>query len=1140
MLVLRSHPNLICRSIASLLLAWMIFAYGSLIAGEPLRRAAGLEELVKATPSPQLVEHIRQRGDPHRGAILFHKSAAACSKCHLAGSSPFSLGPDLGRIGPELAKLASTRAKSESSQASWTFDYLLNAVLYPSKEIRTGYETIVVQTNDGTSLSGIKRAESQQQLELLTTAALDKLVTVSKSDIEERKISQTSLMPEGLVGGFRDQAEFFDLMAYVFEIATAGPDRAQQLQPSADSLAIKEDWLNLDHAGIIAGLKTKDFEAGKAIYEGYCIDCHGANGDKATVSTARAFRNQSMRFGADPFRMFMTLTRGNGLMGPMSHLTPYERYQVVHYIRERFMKGSNPDYVKVERAYLSSLPKGTDDGKSVTVVNRDLGPALSSQLERRFRNVLSVRLGPQKPSLYHGNRDSIESGVVAIERGETTLAYDLHTMNQAEIWQDGFLDLSETQHQRNRGEGVPKRVGKPLSGLQGWEWGHQERFDYSREGLLPRGPLPERWMKYRGYYLHGSQVILSYSIDGREILESPKIEYLSGEIPMVVRRLEIGPGKGLALCVVKNEPNALQHWETKLTEDSKSSPTLVAMDCKLPEGGLASTMVAALGGSDGWSWHQEQGQRTVLRIPASTERRVVDIALASGTQPQLPAAFTDFVVARQSRIDSVSSLASLTSGGPTRWPEVIETVGYLGLQQGAYALDTISIPTSTPSNTWFRTTALDFLSDGRMIVATHGGDLWMVSGIDEQLLQLRWKRFAAGLYEPMGVKVVRDQVYVTCKDRILKLTDKDQNGEADFYENFSDETDISYNFHAFNFDLQTDDQGNFYYAKGGNGSDMALPGAVIRVSPDGTKREAYSTGFRAPNGMGAMPGGLITCSDNQGHWMPASKVSLLKPGGFYGWVQTYDGKDKWAPDGGRIDVKKVVPPNTFDQPILWMPQDFDNSSGGQIWVDDPRWGPLSGRLLHTSFGKGWLSYMMIQKVQQTYQSAVIRLPFDFRTGIMRGRVNPKDGQVYVTGLQGWNGGGRIGLLDQGIQRLRYTGKDLPMVTDCRVERDGLRIDFNFQVDRTSVDRPEAWIGNQWNYKWQSSYGSEMYSPATGKVGMEAITWDEIILEPDGKSVLLRWKGLRPVHQLHLQIKVAATGGEVFKEEVYWTIHRKPD
>ncbi len=334
--------------------------------------------------------------------------------------------------------------------------------------------------------------------------------------------------------------------------------------------------------------------------------------------------------------------------------------------------------------------------------------------------------------------------------------------------------------------------------------------------------------------------------------------------------------------------------------------------------------------------------------------------------------------------------------------------------------------------------------------------------------------------------MVDGNVFVTCKDRLTKLHDVDGNGEADFYESFSADQDVSVNFHAFNFDLQTDDEGNFYYAKSGHGSDSSIPGAVIKVSADGKHREIYCTGFRTPNGMGSLPDGRVTASDNQGQWTPASKVSLLRPGGFYGWVQTYSIPGMWAPGGGSIDLDKVVPPQTFDPPLVWMPQEFDNSSGGQIWAGDRRWGPLSGRLLHTSFGKGWMYYMMIQDVSDVSQAAIVKLPFDFATGIMRGSVNPADGQVYATGLQGWNGGGRPGLRDKGIQRLRYTGRPLRMVSDCQVESDGLKLQFNFPLDRDSATDLASYDVTHWNYHWRREYGSDQYSPTTDEPGIEKL------------------------------------------------------
>src|SRR6202035_5236485 len=35
------------------------------------------------------------------------------------------------------------------------------------------------------------------------------------------------------------------------------------------------------------------------------------------------------------------------------------------------------------------------------------------------------------------------------------------------------------------------------------------------------GPLPHEWAQYRGLYLHGQEVILSYTVSGTSVLDSP-------------------------------------------------------------------------------------------------------------------------------------------------------------------------------------------------------------------------------------------------------------------------------------------------------------------------------------------------------------------------------------------------------------------------------------------------------------------------------------------------------------------------------------------------------------------------------------------------------------------------------------------
>ncbi|MCO8121007.1 c-type cytochrome [Stieleria sp. TO1_6] len=1057
----------------------------SLVHADTLRHPLPLEVQLKNAGVERLATEARQRGDARRGAILFYKSAAACASCHLGDSESSPLGPDLATIGEV------------------TDQHVIESLLYPSRKIRKGFETHSVLTADGEVLAGMIGSQTDDAITMRLASDLTHDKVLSMDDVEAIRINKTSMMPDGLVASLIQLRDFLDIAKYVMRVSAGGPSMAAELKPSAEQLAVKDDTADLDHAGIIDKLRQRDFDEGQMIYHGYCFNCHGSDGNTPSLPTARAFGTQKLRFGADPYRMFLTLSHGNGLMAPMSHLTPKERYQVVHYVREAFMKPSNPDYFQVTSDYLAGLPKGTENGTKVADVPRDLGPALGSQLRREVSSALTIPLG------------------------KLTISYDLHSMNQAEIWAGGFLDLTQTQHVRDRGEGTASPKGAAIKAASRWQWGHDGTMDYDRNDLLPRGPMPTKWMNYYGYYVSGDSVILSYQIDGRSILELPR----SADENSITHSLQLSPGRSLVLWLA-DEFGSESESESDFAVNR--NPGFVVR-----------------GDREGIKWVTDDQGRLTLQIPADDDVRHLDIVRmwsdlpgASNSNSELTQRIRSWPAELHSPLPE-----TLIGGGPTLWPGEIRTIGTLGLESGGYVLDTLTMPDATESNTWFRTSALDFFADGRMALSTYGGDVWVVSGIDTDLMNLRWKRFAAGLYEPFGVKIVDEQVYVTCKDRIVRLHDQDGNGEADFYESFSADPDVSVNFHAFNFDLQTDDDGNFYYAKSGHGADSDLPGAVFKISPDGKTREIYSTGFRTPNGMGSIPGGpsspsRIVNSDNQGQWTPASKINLLKPGGYYGWVPTYSIPGMWEPGGGSIDISKVQAPDRFDPPLVWMPQEFDNSSGGQIWVDDDRFGPLSGHLLHTSFGKGWMSYLMIQDVGELSQAAIVKLPYNFSTGIMRGRVNPRDGQVYATGLQGWNGGGRVGLTDGGVQRLRYSGKPAPMVIDARVVHGGLELDLNFELDPASATQPNSYVGNQWDYKWSRNYGSDQYIPGTDKLGTKKLRIESVQIAPLGSKkagtrVRLVTPDIAAVDQLHLLLHLKTAEGKAFDEEIYWTINAVP-
>ncbi len=1065
----------------------------------------GFEQTLKSVEPQVLAAEALKRGDPVRGSLLFHASSAACTGCHRGQGDATPLGPSLVEYDDAVSDAM-----------------VVEALLFPSRRIRKGFETARVLTDDGKVVRGMLVREDDTTLILRDAADLQSEIKIDQESIESRSTENASMMPSGLVSTLQSDRNFLDLVSYLLEIKRGGQSRATELMPTAEQLAGVDDTKDIDHAGIWTSLKSpRDLKAGQKIYQQHCINCHGKDGNTPSLATARAFGKQKLKFGADPYSMFTTLSRGNGLMGPARHLSPMERYQVVYYIRDRFMKGTNPDFVKVDRRYLESLPKGTDRGTFKPSPPRDYGPALASQLGRDVESALTVKLG------------------------RTSIGFDLHTMNQVGVWQDGFLDLNQTQHQRLRGEGYAQIDGDVIDNLGGWQWGHEGTLDYSQAGLLPRGPLPEKWLQYDGHYLFGDQLLLSYRVDGRRVLHLPKQRALEAvkkpnpDEPSVVRHiLQIDAGPELLLAVAKPaiDPGA-PRYQRIISIDKPTAETHLAAGSIAIIGerdddvlGLFSS-ARVLGDNEGLAWEFNDDHGIVLTIPADTEPRQIEVVCFAGDGEEDLEYLMDV---EPSGIDPTS----MTRGGDLRWKESLETRGYLGFQQGGYAVDTISIPESTPWNTWFRTSAVDFFPDGRLVVATVGGDVWIVSGVDQDLMNLRWKRFAAGLYEPFGIKVVDGLIYVTCKDRLTRLHDLNADGEADYYESFSADTDVSTFFHAFNFDLQTDSHGNFYYAKAGQYTDYKLPGAVIKVSPDGKRRSVVCTGFRTPNGMGILPDDRLTVSDNQGTWMPASKVSLVKPGGFYGYVQN-KATGRWAPDGGKIDHTKLVPPASFDQPIIWLPQDIDNSSGGQVWVDDPRWGPLSQSLLHSSFGKGHLFHVKIQELDDVAQAAVTRLPLDFSTGIMRGRVNPADGQVYMTGLNGWNGGGRIGLKDKGVFRVRYTEKPYRMIDDCQVTAEGLKLTFNFDLDQQTASNIMSFEGRQWNYKWTGNYGSPMFHPETGEEGVQQLRIENATVGENRRSIVLHTPDLRVVNQLHLHVKLNDANGKAFEDDVYWTINALP-
>jgi putative membrane-bound dehydrogenase-like protein len=113
--------------------------------------------------------------DLDAGREIAKKTCLVCHKFHGEGAD---VGPDLTGVGRS------------------TLDALLHNVIIPSEVVGKGYENVEIETRDGRNLSGRLVEDTDTRVKLLSAGPKEEVV--AKSDILSRRVSELSVMPEGL------------------------------------------------------------------------------------------------------------------------------------------------------------------------------------------------------------------------------------------------------------------------------------------------------------------------------------------------------------------------------------------------------------------------------------------------------------------------------------------------------------------------------------------------------------------------------------------------------------------------------------------------------------------------------------------------------------------------------------------------------------------------------------------------------------------------------------------------------------------------------------------------------------------------------------------------------------------------------
>ncbi|QEH32357.1 Cytochrome c [Aquisphaera giovannonii] len=156
----------------------------------PMPKAAG------GRPLPPVGFLLRREGDPGKGRIAFFRAGQnACAGCHRVRGQGQWVGPDLSTIGTKYGK-----------------DELLRSILNPSAAIGYNYRALILAMEDGRVLTGLPVEDTPDRLVIKT--AEGRRIAVRPADVEARKTSDVSLMPEGLAQGLTAD-ELVDLLAFL-------------------------------------------------------------------------------------------------------------------------------------------------------------------------------------------------------------------------------------------------------------------------------------------------------------------------------------------------------------------------------------------------------------------------------------------------------------------------------------------------------------------------------------------------------------------------------------------------------------------------------------------------------------------------------------------------------------------------------------------------------------------------------------------------------------------------------------------------------------------------------------------------------------------------------------------------------------
>ncbi|MDP4679902.1 MAG: DUF1080 domain-containing protein, partial [Cyclobacteriaceae bacterium] len=418
---------------------------------------------------------------------------------------------------------------------------------------------------------------------------------------------------------------------------------------------------------------------------------------------------------------------------------------------------------------------------------------------------------------------------------------------------------------------------------------------------------------------------------------------------------------------------------------------------------------------------------------------------------------------------------------------------------------------------------IDFIDDDKMVICTwdSAGSVYIIKNYNPKSQKpIEVKQIASGLAEPLGIKMVAGEMYVLQKQELTKLIDTDGDEVIDEYRKVCNSWHVTSHYHEFAFGLLYK-EGNFYATLatdlGEEYKNVPDRGKVVRISKDGSEFEIIAEGFRTPNGISHGPDGALYVSDNQGNWIPTSKIVRVEKGKFYGFKHA---------DWNRVKDYEEQPP------LVWLPHvEISNSPSQQAILNI---GPYKDQMIHGDVTHGGIKRVFIDEVDGIKQGAAFRFIQGLDAGINRLIWGP-DRNLYAGGIGSGGNWRHEGHLWYSLNGFTYNQKSTFEMLAVRAKSDGMEIELTEPIISGTNLSVEDFEVQQYHYVATKAYGGP-------KMDVQVLKVASTNLSEDRRKIFVEIEGIEEGKVVYIRIRnpfISQERHSLWSTETWYTMTKKP-